>query len=317
MDRRGPALSSDARAFGLRRQVVPTPLGRIVVRSRVDSGEVATILLHGAAGSWTTWTPLLRAARDSGAPLRDVIAIDLPGWGDSTASASRLDIAQTSATVAAVAHALGYSRWVAVGHSLGGFLALDIAARYATHTAALLLVSPSGPAVIDAVRHPVRALRTLPGFVGMLLAMRALAALGAAGRGFVRGLHRAGILRPLSAPLFADPARVHHSVIDALSHEIRPRAFVEAARAAAAYDVSIWRDIVCPVRSVRGERDVFVADSDETDLAALVEDFEQVTVRGAGHFAAVERPDAVLQSFRRLAPAAPVEGDSGMPSRLH
>lgn len=278
--------------------------GRVVVRSGPITGGVATILLHGAAGSWTTWTPLLRTAARSGAPLADVIALDLPGWGESTASTSHVDVAQLGDTVREVAQALGYRRWILVGHSLGGYLALDIAARLPTSTAAVLMISPSGAAVVDAIRRPLRGGAALPGFAGMLLIMRLLAALGPAARRLTRAIHAGGLLRALSAPLFADAGHIHHTVIDALAHEVRPRSFVDAARAAARYDESAWRAIACPVRAVYGERDVFAAPSDRTEFARLIPDFEAVTLAGAGHFAAVERPASVLATLRSL-PANP------------
>ncbi|GAA1968085.1 alpha/beta hydrolase [Microbacterium deminutum] len=301
MERRSPALTANDRALGLRRQVVTTSWGRVIVRASAATGGTATILLHGAAGSWTTWTPLLLAAERSGNPLTNVVAIDLPGWGESRAPASGLDAARLSRVVCEVAGALGYRRWIVVGHSLGGFVALDLAACAPSHAAGVLLISPSGPAVIDAIRHTVRGWVTLPGFAGMLLIMHLLARLGAVGAHLVRALNSAGILRVLSAPLFAEPAHVHHSVIDAFSEELRPRAFIDAARAAAAYDVSTWRAITCPVLAVRGGRDLFVRDSDCTEFAKLIPDFTQVTVHTAGHFAAIEQPDAVLDTIRLLA----------------
>lgn len=300
-ERRGPALGSQASAFGLRRRTVATSAGRLVVRSGEAAGDTALILLHGAAGSWTTWTPLLRAAQRSGATLEDVIAVDLPGWGESSPSTSSLDIATLSRAVCEVAQESGYRRWIVVGHSLGGFLALDIAARTPTETQGVALVSPSGAAVLDAIRRPVRGGVALPGFAGMLLAMRVLADMGALGRSVVRAIHRAGMLRAFSSPLFADPAHVHHTVIDALADEVRPAAFADAARAAAGYDESIWRNIACPVRAMRGERDVFVGDADARAFAELIGDFAQTTVRSTGHFAHVERPEAVLPLLRTVA----------------
>lgn len=299
-------MTADARAFGLRRRVVETSAGPLIVRaSVVAAGTTATILLHGAAGSWTTWTPLLREAERAGTPLADVVAIDLPGWGDSRTSTAELDIARVSRAVCEVARALGYERWIVVGHSLGGFLALDIALRAASRTASVLLVSPSGPAVLDAVRRPLQGGGALPWFAGMLVAMRLLAALGGAGRRIVRVLHRAGVLRALSSPLFAAPAHVHHTVIDALADEVRPRAFVDAARAAARYDESLWQAITCPVRAVRGGRDVFVGDSDQAVFTALIPDFDETTVATAGHFAAVEQPGAVLGALGDLTRRVP------------
>ena len=78
---------------------------------------------------------------------------------------------------------------------------------------------------------------------------------------------------------------------------MRPRAFRAATRAAAAYDLGRWRDVRCPVRSVRGARDVFVGRRDAEALRRLLPDFAETVLAGAGHFAAVEQPDAVLAAL--------------------
>lgn len=268
------------------------------MRAGRRSGGTATVLLHGAAGSWTTWTPLLQAADDAGAPLSDVVALDLPGWGESAPPQSRpMPVEIASRAVAEVTRALGYERWQVLGHSLGGFVALDLAAREPEATLAVGIVSATGVAVLDAVRRPIRGGARLPWFAGMLLAMRALAALPGQGRSLLLGLARLHLLDPLSAPLFADRRLLDPSVVAALAHEIRPAAFLDATRAAARYDVRTWRAVRCPVRSVRGERDVFVGGSDAAALAALVPDVHETVLSHAGHFAAVERPLAVLAAL--------------------
>ncbi|WP_413355247.1 alpha/beta fold hydrolase [Microbacterium sp. 1P06AB] len=293
-------LETDAAALGLRRVEIPTALGTVVARVGVAASPVATVLLHGAAGSWTTWTPLLRAAAGSGDPTRNIVALDLPGWGESQFPSDGIDIERFSEAIREAVTRLGYERWVVVGHSLGGAMALDLAARFSDQTESVFLVSPSGPAVFDAVRRPVRGGFGLPGFAGMLLAMRILRGLGDASAPLLRTLDRGGLLRLLSAPLFAPPRRIDPSVVHALADEIRPRSFIAASRAAAAYDEASWRGIRCPVRSVRGARDVFVGPDDGAGLAALIEDFDERVLPDAGHFAAVEQPAEVARLLRAI-----------------
>ncbi len=293
-------LETDAAALGLRRVEIPTALGTVVARVGVAASPVATVLLHGAAGSWTTWTPLLRAAAGSEDPIRNIVALDLPGWGESPFPSDGIDIERFSRAIREVVTRLGYERWVVVGHSLGGAMALDLAARFPDQTDSVLLVSPSGPAVFDAVRRPVHGGFGLPGFAGMFLAMRILSGLGDASAPLLRTLYRGGLLRLLSAPLFAPPRRIDPSVVHALADEIRPRSFIAASRAAAAYDESSWRGIRCSVRSVRGARDVFVGPDDGAGLAALIEDFDERVLPDAGHFAAVEQPAEVARLLRAI-----------------
>jgi pimeloyl-ACP methyl ester carboxylesterase len=316
-------ISSDAASLNLRRVVVDTAFGPVVVRTgrtAPDVGAPATILLHGAAGSWTTWTPLLQASDDAGTPLTDVVALDLPGWGESAlpvltdtgtdtetgTDTGTVTVEVMGAVVEEVARALGYASWRVIGHSLGGFIALDLAARAPRATLSVDLVSGTGRAVLETIREPLRGGRRLPWFLGMLIAMRAIAPFGG-GRGngtsglpgqrgiaVVGWLQRVRLLRWLASPLFVRPADIDESVLVALAAEVRPVSFGLACRAAAAYDDHRWAAITCPVRSLRGEHDVFVGDGDAAAFAERIADFQEIRLEGAGHFAAVERPAAVL-----------------------
>lgn len=77
-------LSDDPAAFGLSTSAIDTRAGTVAVRhGRRTNGDTATVLLHGAAGSWTTWTPLLAADSLDGQALTDLVIPDLPGRGDT------------------------------------------------------------------------------------------------------------------------------------------------------------------------------------------------------------------------------------------
>lgn len=292
----GYGLIADGAVLGLTRRVVATSFGPVVVHVG-PAGGTAIVLIHGAAGSWTTWTPLLQQAAADGEPLTGVVALDLPGWGESPAPTEPLTAEAAARVVAEVAVAVGHERWTAIGHSLGGFVALELAALEPSRTDGVVLVSPTGPAVVEAVRHPLRGGLRLPWFAGMLIAMRALAALPGEGRDLLRALDRAGILPRLSAPLFHDGRGIARSVTAALATEVRPRAFIDAARAATRVDLGSWSRIRCPVRALRGARDVFVGRHDAADLRRLIPDFVEQVLPDAGHFAAVERPGAVLAAL--------------------
>jgi len=297
----------DANDLGLRRIVVPTGAAPIVVHAGRRSGSpVATVLLHGAAGSWRTWGPMLTASDALGLPLSDIVAIDLPGWGETPGPVPAP--AEIAVAVAAVARALGYPRWRIAAHSLGGVIALDVAARFPRETMAVGVVSPSGAGARAIARHPVRGAVRLPWLAGMVLAMRVLRTLGPLSRPLLRALRATGALRGLARPLFRHPERIDRGVTDALATEIRPAAFLAAARLSRTHDDGVWRRIVCPVRSVRGSHDVFVAERDAKQWARLVRDYDDRVLSDSGHFAHVEQPAETLYALREVwaADRAPV-----------
>ncbi|MFJ4037443.1 alpha/beta fold hydrolase [Microbacterium sp. NPDC090007] len=289
----------DAIRLGLRRVVVPTGVGPIAVRAgRASGSPVATILLHGAAGSWRTWEQLITASDDLHLPLSDIVALDLPGWGETPGPVP--DPADLAVAIAAVARALGYPRWRIVGHSLGGVIALDVAARFPRETVAVGVVSPSGAGARAVTRRPLSGGLRLPWLAGMVWAMRILQGLGPLSRPLLRGLRRIGVLHALARPLFRHPDGVDRAVTDALADEIRPSAFLAAARASRSHDDGVWRRIACPVRSVRGTHDVFVAARDAREWARLMRDYDDRVLDDSGHFAHVEQPVPTLRALREV-----------------
>ena len=255
------------------------------------------VYLHGAAGSWTTFRPLL-----SEPSPRDRVLIDLPGWGDSTSGArlEQFDLEAMARSVTNVLNLLGYPRWNLVGHSMGGFLALHIAAAWPERTASVAAISATTFGVAEATREPLRSMSRFPAFVGMMLLMRSLAALGPAGPALVRAVGATPVMALLMSPFFADPAHISAGVIRELGHDARPASFSAAVRAVAHYDFDQWRGIRCPVLATRGDTDVFTPASDLDRLAAIVPTVRTATIPRCGHFANVEQPEQVQQLLNGL-----------------
>lgn len=161
------------------------------------SSGTPDVYLHGAAGSWTTFLPRLFRAL-----ANDPALIDLPSWGKSTKGVrlENLRIEAMTRSVTDVLSALGYRRWNLVGHSMGGFLALHLAAALPDRTASVAIISATTFYVTKAALKPLCSLSRSPAFVGMLLPMRSLAALGPA---IVRVIGARPVFRPLMSPFFA------------------------------------------------------------------------------------------------------------------
>lgn len=109
-----------------------------------DGGRDAApvLLFHDSLGSVELWRDLpQRLAEGSG---RVVIAYDRAGFGRSAPRAGRppLDfIAQEAGVAAALADALGFGRFVAAGHSVGGGMAVETAAALPDRVAGLMTIS--------------------------------------------------------------------------------------------------------------------------------------------------------------------------------
>ena len=291
-------LVSDAASLGLATTTVSSALGTCVARHPARRRSTrATLFLHGAAGSWTTWTPLLQAAVTDRIDLGDIVVFDLPGWGDARLAEGPLDdpIHAICSLVKDMAEELGYTEWDLVGHSLGGFISLPMAAIWPQAVLSVGMVSGTTFSIIHSVEHPVRRFRELPGFTMLWRVMQFLATLGAAGPALVRGIGAIGLLRPATFPLFRHWRAVPRSQGRALAAEIRPRSFSTAARVTRGYDAETrWATIECPVRATKGDRDVFVTQEDLDHLGRLLPSSVRTVIPDCGHFGAVERPRAVL-----------------------
>jgi pimeloyl-ACP methyl ester carboxylesterase len=107
--------------------------------TRCGAGE-PLVLLHGLGLSRQTWNRVIALLE----PSFDVIAVDLPGFGESASLAAGVE-PHPAALAAAVADTLGHlgieSPHLA-GNSLGGWVALELAAL--TPVSSITLLSPAG-----------------------------------------------------------------------------------------------------------------------------------------------------------------------------
>jgi pimeloyl-ACP methyl ester carboxylesterase len=121
---------------------VPTasgPQSVTVSYERVGGGE-PLLLLHGIGHHRQAWDPVV----DILATERDVIAVDLPGFGASPALPDGLayDLPTTTAVFRAFCEALELERPHVAGNSLGGLLALELGREKLVRSVTAL--SPAG-----------------------------------------------------------------------------------------------------------------------------------------------------------------------------
>ncbi len=236
------------------------------------------LLLHGFTGSAEEWAGLVPAL----APLRQVIAVDLPGHGRAPApdDPACYTMERAVAGLLALLDHLGHAVCDVLGYSMGGRVALHLAATAPARVRALILESAS-PGIEDPAERAARA-----------AADEALAA-----RIEREGLewfvdHWAGL------PLFASQARLPEAARAALrERRLRGSAtgYANSLRGmGAGRQRSLWADLPAlrvPALIISGELDEkYVAIG--ARMAAAMPLARQVIVPGAGHTVHLEQPEA-------------------------
>src|SRR5574340_345942 len=95
------------------------------------------LLIHGAGGTHLNWPPQVRRLVE-----QRILAIDLTGHGKSGGVGRQL-IADYAADVVALMDELKMTSAVAVGHSLGSGICLELALEHRTRILGLALLGPS------------------------------------------------------------------------------------------------------------------------------------------------------------------------------
>ena len=113
--------------------------GRHLAVRRAGTGPTV-VLIHGMAGSLTTWDPVF----DDLARSCDVIAVDLPGHGTSSRLRGDYSLGSLAASVRDVLDELDVKTATIVGHSLGGGIAMQFMYQFPERCERLVLVSSGG-----------------------------------------------------------------------------------------------------------------------------------------------------------------------------
>jgi pimeloyl-ACP methyl ester carboxylesterase len=111
--------------------------------SYVDIGEgpgPVLVLIHGLGGSWQAWLENI-------APLaahHRVIAVDLPGFGQSPMHPKTVSVAAYACSIEELCRGLGLESLVAIGSSLGGWISAELARRAPDLCVGLVLIDAAG-----------------------------------------------------------------------------------------------------------------------------------------------------------------------------
>jgi len=250
------------------------------------------LLLHGIAGSYETWAPLIPALSED----FTVIAPDMLGHGNSAKPRGDYSLGAYAAGVRDLMLALGFDSATVVGHSLGGGVAMQFAYQFPMHTDRLGLVSSGG--LGDDVNFFLRA-ATLPG-AELVLPLITKAWVTGTGRTIAGWLGAVG-LNPGSD--VTEIARGYASLADP---EARA-AFLSTARSVidhrgqrvSARDRLYLADAI-PTTIVWGERDRIIPVSHAHAAAEEMPGSELTVFDDAGHFPHLDRPLPFTRGLTRF-----------------
>jgi len=250
---------------------VEEPRVTVIAKRKVrvlDSGSGETVVvLHGWGGRIESMAPVI----DCLAPRYRVLALDLPGFGESPAPEEVWGTPDYAGFVRSVLVELGIEVAHFVGHSYGAKTSLYIAASHEEIVKKLVLVSSSG--LRSAASLKTRLKRTAS------RAARAAGHLGAPGRAVKDAVYKrlassdyrdAGPLRPILVKV------VNEDLSDLL-----PR--VKAST------LLVW-----------GASDDAVPLNHARRMEKLIPDAGLVVFEGAGHFAYLDEPDRFCRVLRHF-----------------
>jgi pimeloyl-ACP methyl ester carboxylesterase len=254
-----------------------TVLGREV--NLVDTGGPGSVLLfiHGLGGAWQNWLLNIPAFMDD----HRVIALDLPGFGESEMPREEISIKGYAKVVDALMDELGIDSPAVVGNSMGGFIGAELALSFPTRVERLVLVSAAGLSIEYRRAEPLTTLARLWG----------------AGATWIGARSHAVVTRPRMRRigmqmLVRYPEKLSPALTFELARGTGTPGFIPALEALLGYS---FRDhlkgIEVPVLVVWGRNDMLVPSSDAREFVELIGDnARRVMFEDTGHLSMVERP---------------------------
>jgi pimeloyl-ACP methyl ester carboxylesterase len=266
--------------------------GRLV--NVIELGDGPRLLfVHGHSGRWANWLENLPHF----AATRRVVALDLPGFGDSEMPVEPISIEGYARTLDAVCDQLEIDAAAVVGNSMGGFVAAELAIKFPQRVERLVLVSAAGLTTkyIGASSEFFRR-RSVGAFARVVNAYAGIPEARAQTL-MRRGRLRRGILNVIVRHPDRLPAPICAELIRGSGKPAAPY----ATDTIMSYD---FRDrvgeIACPTLIVWGADDRIVPARSADEYEQLIPDTRKEIFADTGHCAMVERPtrfNHVLEDF--------------------
>lgn len=251
-----------------------------------DSGK-ALLLAHGLSGSWQNFLENIpHFARE-----HRVIALDLPGFGDSPMPNWEISVEAYGRFVLEFCDAIEVERSTIVGNSMGGFIAAETASREPGRFEKLVLVSAAGVSHARMRRQPAE-----------VAARMGIATAPLTFRLFDSGMRRPRLRHALLSGLFYAPNRLRKELLwECFHHGNGKPGVLPAVRGLFGYNIlDRLEDVDVPTLIVWGRNDHVVPPNDAIGYGKRLHNSRTVIFDKTGHLPMAERPvrfNRVLETF--------------------
>lgn len=262
--------------------------------------RAAVVLFPGLGAQDSMWQPVL----DELATRDGTEVIFGPPLGQRAAAPDGpRSLRAIGGEVAGELAGLGCDRFVLVAHSLGTFLAVDVARRLGDAAAAVVLVNGGLAHAAQLLVHPLQGIRRRPGVAfataGLTIGV-CVPVPGSLRRRAERDDRVARLLfGPFAGRAVAQDRRRRKALVDLLGHP-------EVARGLIA-NRHLWERLVedaatirAPVEIVSGERDPIVTGASVAEMCARFPTVHAQVVEGGHHVLPLEAPEVVAGVIRSL-----------------
>lgn len=262
-----------------------------------DSGRDPLIFIHGLSGCWQNWLEQIpHFARD-----RRVIAVDLPGFGQSEMPAEEISISGYADAIDALMQQLGIDSAQVVGNSMGGFIGAEVAIQHPARVERLVLVAAAGLSIESVRTERTKGLRHRAENV-VFFTLGHIASRS----------HQVALRRRLRAALLllvaAHPARLPGPLAaQQVLGSGRP-GFSDALEAMCRYPLRDRLELIsCPTFIIWGDKDRLVPVKDAALFEQLIPNSRKIVYEDTGHVSMMERPARFNEDVRAFLEEAPGE----------
>lgn len=249
----------------------------VVYRTSGDGPPL--FLLHGGAGSWTHWIRNIRALAEH----FSVYALDLPGYGESTAPDLNIPtedyiaiVVETVTEISGSSKVLGLS-----GFSFGGFVAAGVASELGERVSGVSLVGPAGFPRPDGRNLGLESRRRLEERLGRTATDQE-----------IRDMHRGN----LAKLMISKEERIDDLAIALQTSNVSNMRFDSRPLSWSGRMTAYLGKLICPVTFISGEHDRSAHPTIEDRYRQCQAVLPHITLQilpDCGHWAQYEKPDAV------------------------